>query len=195
MKINAGDTAWVLGAGARAVHDTRLALFYGGMVRAKNMLAMLMQNFICMGIVTVLWVVVGYSLAFGRPGDGGLLGNFDFVGMKHLGNASIGTIPALAFVSFQMTFAVITPALITGAIADRMRFSAWAVFVTLWSLLVYSPVAHWVFSGGWLATRRARLRGRNGGARERGRRRSRSCCCSAAGGAGRRRRCRRTRCR
>ena len=156
MKINAGDTAWVLGAAALVLFMTPgLALFYGGMVRAKNMLAMLMQNFICMGIVTVLWVVVGYSLAFGRPGDGGLLGNFDFVGMKHLGNASIGTIPALAFVSFQLTFAVITPALITGAIADRMRFSAWAVFVTLWSLLVYAPVAHWVFSGGWLATRGA----------------------------------------
>jgi Amt family ammonium transporter len=156
MKINAGDTAWVLGAAALVLFMTPgLALFYGGMVRAKNLLAMLMQNFICMGIVTVLWVVVGYTLAFGRAGDAGLLGNFDFVGMKDLTHASIGTIPALAFVSFQLTFAVITPALITGAIADRMRFAAWVWFVIAWSLLVYSPVAHWVFAGGWLAHRGA----------------------------------------
>jgi Amt family ammonium transporter len=156
MKVNAGDTAWVLGAAALVLFMTPgLALFYGGMVRAKNLLTMLMQNFICMGIVTVLWVVVGYTLAFGRAGDAGLLGNFDFVGMKDLTHASIGTIPALAFVSFQLTFAVITPALITGAIADRMRFAAWVWFVIAWSLLVYSPVAHWVFAGGWLAHRGA----------------------------------------
>jgi ammonium transporter, Amt family len=156
MKINAGDTAWVLVAAALVLFMTPgLSLFYGGMVRAKNILAMLMQNFVCMGIVTVLWVVVGYTLAFGRAGDGGLLGNFDFVGMKHLANTSIGTIPALAFVSFQLAFAVITPALITGAIADRMRFGAWVWFVIAWSLLVYAPVAHWVFAGGWLAARGA----------------------------------------
>ena len=156
MEINAGDTAWVLGSAALVLFMTPgLALFYGGMVRAKNLLTMLMQNFICMGLVTVLWVVVGYTLAFGRAGDKGLLGNFDFVGMKDLSNVAIGTIPALAFVSFQLTFAVITPALITGAIADRLRFSAWVWFVALWSLLVYSPVAHWVFAGGWLAARGA----------------------------------------
>jgi Amt family ammonium transporter len=156
MKINAGDTAWVLVAAALVLFMTPgLSLFYGGMVRAKNLLAMLMQNFVCMGIVTVLWVVVGYSLVFGRVGDGGLLGNLDFVGMKGLANTSIGTIPALAFVSFQLTFAVITPALITGAIADRMRFGAWVWFVVTWSLLVYAPVAHWVFGGGWLAARGA----------------------------------------
>jgi Amt family ammonium transporter len=104
-----------------------------------------------MGIVAVLWVTVGYTLAFGRLGDGGWLGNFNFVGMRGLTTATVGTIPALAFVSFQLTFAVITPALITGAIADRMRFGAWASFVVAWSLLVYAPVAHWVFAGGWLA--------------------------------------------
>ena len=157
MKINPGDTAWVLGSAALVLFMTPgLALFYGGMVRAKNLLTMLMQNFICMGIVTVLWVVVGYTLAFGRLGDSGWLGDFDFVGMTAISPARrSGTIPALAFVAFQLTFAVITPALITGATADRMRFGAWAWFVAIWSLVVYSPVAHWVFAGGWLATRGA----------------------------------------
>jgi Amt family ammonium transporter len=134
-----------------------LALFYGGMVRAKNMLAMLMQNFFAMGIVTVLWVLFGYSLAFGGFGNGGWIGNFDFAGMKDTANvlAPVGAIPALAFIAFQLTFAVITPALITGAIADRMRWIAWVGFITLWSILVYLPVAHWVFAGGWLAERGA----------------------------------------
>jgi Amt family ammonium transporter len=132
-----------------------LALFYGGMVRAKNVLAMLMQNFFAMGIVTVLWVLFGYSLAFGDAGNAGLIGNFDFVGLKDLGNGITGTIPTLAFVAFQLTFAVITPALITGAIADRMRWVAWVGFISLWSILVYLPVAHWVFAGGWLADRGA----------------------------------------
>jgi ammonium transporter, Amt family len=156
VKVNAGDTAWVLGSAALVLFMTPgLALFYGGMVRAKNMLAMLMQSFICMGIVGVVWVVVGYTLAFGRLGDRGWLGGFDFVGMRGLTTATIGTIPALAFASFQLTFAVITPALITGAIADRLRFGAWVPFVVAWSLLVYSPVAHWMFAGGWLAARGA----------------------------------------
>src|SRR6185436_12546659 len=97
----------------------------------------------------------GYSLAFGDTGNGGLIGNFDFVGLKDLTHEVSGTIPALAFVAFQLTFAVITPALITGAIADRMRWPAWVWFIALWSLLVYLPVAHWVFAGGWLADRGA----------------------------------------
>src|SRR5689334_21822946 len=134
-----------------------LALFYGGMVRAKNVLAMLMQNFFAMGIVTVLWVIFGYSLAFGGFGNGGWIGNFDFAGLKDMATAAspVGAIPALAFVAFQLTFAVITPALITGAIADRLRFNAWVWFITLWSILIYLPVAHWVFAGGWLAKRGA----------------------------------------
>ena len=132
-----------------------LAFFYGGMVRAKNMLAMLMQNFFAMGIVTILWVLVGYSLAFGNAGNGGLIGNFDYVGLKGLTNGVTGTIPTLAFVAFQLTFAVITPALITGAIADRMRWAGWVAFIAAWSVLVYLPVAHWVFAGGWLAQRGA----------------------------------------
>jgi Amt family ammonium transporter len=155
-ELNAGDTAWVLIASALVLFMTPgLALFYGGMVRSKNVLAMLMQNFFAMGIVTVLWVLFGYSLAFGDLGNAGLLGNFDFIGLKDTANEITGTIPVLAFVAFQLTFAVITPALITGAIADRMRWVAWVGFIVAWSVLVYLPVAHWVFAGGWLADRGA----------------------------------------
>ncbi|HZN13063.1 MAG TPA: ammonium transporter [Acidimicrobiales bacterium] len=156
-QLDTGDTAWVLTASALVLFMTPgLAFFYGGMVRSKNVLAMLMQNFFAMGIVTVLWVLVGYSLAFGAGSSSGLIGNFDYVGLKDLTNAMSGTIPTLAFVGFQLTFAVITPALITGAIADRMRWSAWVGFITLWSLVVYLPVAHWVFSpAGWLFKRGA----------------------------------------
>ena len=154
--LNTGDTAWVLVSSALVLFMTPgLALFYGGMVRSKNVLAMLMQNFFAMGIVTVFWVLFGYSLAFGDLGNAGWIGNFDFVGLKDLTNGVTGTIPTLAFVAFQLTFAVITPALITGAIADRMRWVAWVGFIAAWSVLVYLPVAHWVFAGGWLADRGA----------------------------------------
>ena len=160
MKFNAGDTAWVLVAAALVLFMTPgLAFFYGGMVRSKNVLGMLMQNFFALGIVSVLWAFVGYSLAFG--GTGGWIGNFDFAGLHHAANTfapgfSGLTIPPLAFMSYQMMFAIITPALITGAIADRMRFSAWVWFIGLWAVLVYSPVAHWVFSpSGWLFKRGA----------------------------------------
>jgi Amt family ammonium transporter len=156
VQIDTGDTAWVLTASALVLFMTPgLALFYGGMVRTKNVLGMLMQNFFAMGIVTVLWVLFGYTLAFGDAGNGGVLGNFDFIGLKDLTNAVQGTIPTLAFVAFQLTFAIITPALITGAIADRMRWVAWVGFIVAWSVLVYLPVAHWVFAGGWLADRGA----------------------------------------
>jgi ammonium transporter, Amt family len=155
-EINTGDTAWVLMSSALVLFMTPgLALFYGGMVRSKNVLAMLMQNFFAMGIVTVFWVLFGYSLAFGDLGNAGWIGNFDFIGLKDVANTATGTIPTMAFVAFQLTFAVITPALITGAIADRMRWAAWVGFIALWSVLVYSPVAHWVFAGGWLADRGA----------------------------------------
>ncbi len=159
--LNAGDTAWVLIAAALVLFMTPgLALFYGGMVRAKHVLGMLMQNFFSMGLISILWAVVGYSLAFG--GTGKFIGNFEFAGLKDVatmfpmdpkGTVFFGalTIPPLVFMAYQMMFAVITPALITGAIADRMRFSAWVWFLGLWSILVYSPVAHWVFSpAGWL---------------------------------------------
>jgi Amt family ammonium transporter len=117
-----------------------------------------MQNFFAMGIVTVLWVLVGYTLAFGDLGNAGWIGNFDFIGMKDVATSAAPfdlPIPALAFVAFQLTFAIITPALITGAVADRMRFAAWVGFIALWSILVYSPVAHWIFAGGWLQDRGA----------------------------------------
>jgi Amt family ammonium transporter len=160
-EIDTGDTAWVMTSAALVLFMTPgLAFFYGGMVRSKNVLAMLMQNFFAMGIVTILWVLFGYSLAFGAPGNEGLIGNFDFVGLKDLTNSNVvlgapSTIPTIAFVAFQLTFAVITPALITGAIADRMRWGAWVAFIVLWSVLVYLPVAHWIFAGGWLAARGA----------------------------------------
>ena len=154
--IDTGDTAWVLASTALVLFMTPgLAFFYAGMVRAKHVLAMLMQNFFAMGIVTVLWVLFGYSLAFGGAGNGGIIGNFDFIGLKDMTGAVSGTIPSIVFCAFQLTFAVITPALITGAIADRMRFAAWVGFIALWSILVYLPVAHWVFAGGWLAARGA----------------------------------------
>ena len=159
MKINAGDTAWVLVSTALVLFMTPgLALFYGGMVRAKHVLGMLMQNFFSMGLITVLWAVIGYSLAFG--GHSPFIGNFDFAGLhRAVAVAPPGlelTIPPGLFMAYQMMFAVITPALITGAIADRMRFSAWAIFLGLWAILVYSPVAHWVFAPeGWLFQRGA----------------------------------------
>jgi Amt family ammonium transporter len=155
-KLDTGDTAWVLISAALVLFMTPgLALFYGGMVRAKNVLAMLMQNFFAMGIVTVLWVLFGFSLAFGDAGNAGVIGNLDFVGLKDVAGELSGTVPMLAFIAFQLTFAIITPALITGAIADRMRWVAWVGFITVWSILVYLPVAHWVFAGGWLADRGA----------------------------------------
>ncbi len=152
--IVAADVVWLLVASALVMFMTPgLALFYGGMVRAKNVLGMLMQNFFSLGLVSVIWAVIGYSLAFG--GTGKYIGNLDFFGMKDVlthGPPGLAlTVPPLLFLIFQMTFAVITPALITGAIADRMRFSAWVWFLGIWVILVYSPVAHWVWApSGWL---------------------------------------------
>jgi len=130
------------------------------MVRGKNVLGMLMQNVFCMGLVSVLWAFVAFSLAFGKD-HGGVIGGFDLVGLKGLFSGTVPglqalTVPALAFVAFQMMFAIITPALITGATADRMRFGGWLLFLALWSIFVYAPVAHWVFSpNGWLFKRGA----------------------------------------
>jgi Amt family ammonium transporter len=157
-EINTGDTAWVLACAALVLFMTPgLALFYGGMVRTKNVLAMLMQNFVCLGIVSVLWAAALYSLAF--SGDGEFLGNLDFAWMHDVSSQPTGfalSVPPVAFMAFQMMFAIITPALISGAIADRMKFSAWMWFVPLWVIVVYTPVAHWVFSpSGWLFQRGA----------------------------------------
>ncbi len=168
MEISAGDTAWVLMAAALVLFMTPgLALFYGGMVRSKNVLSMLMQNFFAMGLIAVVWAVTGFSLAFGD--GGGFVGDFDFTFMRNINvldadgflvNQLPGleflTVPPVAFFAFQMMFAIITPALITGATADRLKFGSYAVFIALWSILVYSPVAHWVFSPtGWLFKRGA----------------------------------------
>jgi ammonium transporter, Amt family len=152
-EIDTGDTAWVLAAAALVLFMTPgLALFYGGMVRSKNVLAMLMANFFTITVVTFLWVIIGFSLAFG-PG-GRWIGNFDFFGLRDVGaepGPFAATIPGSAFMVFQMMFAIITPALITGAVAERMKFSAWVVFCAVWSVLVYSVVAHWAFApDGWL---------------------------------------------
>src|SRR5690242_19727497 len=158
-ELSAGDTAWVLASAALVMFMTPgLALFYGGMVRSKNVLAMLMQNFFSLGLVSVLWAVVAFSLAF--AGTGKWIGNFDFVGLKDVVHDAppglVLTIPPLLFMAYQMMFAVITPALITGAIADRMRFGAWVWFLGFWAVLVYAPVAHWVFApSGWLFKRGA----------------------------------------
>ena len=153
--MNSGDTAWVLVASALVMFMTPgLALFYGGMVRAKNVLGTLMQSVFALGLVSVLWVLIGYTLAFG-PSKGGIIGGLDFIGFKDVGAAPNAffapTIPHVAFAVFQMMFAIITPALITGAFAERMKFWAYVLFTALWLLLVYAPVAHWVFDAdGWL---------------------------------------------
>src|SRR5688572_3148342 len=157
--MDTGNNAWVLISAALVLFMTPgLAFFYGGMVRSKNVLGMLMQNVFAMGAIGVLWAVIGFSLAFGAAGDGGFLGNLDFAFMRDVGiGAAPGdflsflTIPFVLFCAYQMTFAIITPALITGATADRMKFSAYAIFIGAWLVLVYAPVAHWVFAGGWLA--------------------------------------------
>ena len=158
--MDSGDTAWVLISTALVLFMTPgLAFFYGGMVRSKNMLGMLMQNFFAMGLLGVLWVLIGFTLAFGDAGNGGVIGNLDHIGFTDVSGAVLGgdgffgalTIPFVLFAAYQMTFAIITPALITGATADRLKFSAYAVFIGIWLLVVYAPVAHSVFAGGWLA--------------------------------------------
>jgi ammonium transporter, Amt family len=157
--VNTGDTSWVLISTALVLFMTPgLALFYGGMVRGKNVLGMLMQNIFAMGILAVLWVAIVFTLAFGDAGNGGIIGNLDYAWLKDVGQGHGGgeffsalTIPFVLFCAFQMTFAIITPALITGATADRLKFGAYAVFISIWLVLVYGPVAHWVFAGGWLA--------------------------------------------
>lgn len=154
--ISAGDTAWVLTASALVLLMTPgLAFFYGGLVRKKNVLSILMQCFIVICIITLQWVIFGYSLAFG-PDVKGIIGNLDWAFLRHVGADPFpgysGTIPHSVFMIFQAMFAVITPALILGAFAERMRFGAFCLFVILWATLVYDPVAHWVWGlGGFLS--------------------------------------------
>ena len=154
-KIDTGDTAWILISTALVMLMTPgLALFYGGMVRGKNVLGTIMQSFIAIAVISVQWILIGYSLSFG-PDVNGIIGNLSWIGLSGVGiepNPDYApTIPHMAFMMYQAMFAVITPALITGAFAERMKFSAYLLFILLWSTIVYDPVAHWVWgAGGWL---------------------------------------------
>jgi Amt family ammonium transporter len=149
-RLDSGDTAWMLVSSALVLLMTPgLALFYGGMVRRKNVLATFMYSYFAMALVTIQWVVVGYSLVFGGS-HGGLIGGADFILLTGI-PADKGSLPHLAFMSFQLKFAIITPALISGAFAERMRFSAYVLFALLWTTLVYDPVAHWAWNeSGWM---------------------------------------------
>src|SRR5467141_2128751 len=155
MPIDKGDTAWVLICTAFVLLMTApgLALFYGGMVRQRNVLATLLQSFVALALISIQWVLFGYSLAFG-PDHGGLIGGLDWIGLRGVGpgpSSYAPTIPHQAFMLFQMMFAVITPALITGAFAERKKFAAYLLFTLLWATLVYDPLAHWVWAeGGFL---------------------------------------------
>src|SRR5664280_2128057 len=155
--INSGDTAWVLTSAALVMLMTPgLALFYGGLVRRKNVLSTIMHSIFILALVSVTWVLIGFTLAFGTDVNGwGIIGGLDYIGLHGVGKDPLTqyapTIPGSAYMAFQMMFAVITPALITGAFAERKRFKAFVLFSLLWTLLVYSPIAHWVWGeGGWL---------------------------------------------
>ncbi|MEU7779994.1 ammonium transporter [Micromonospora parva] len=160
--VNSGDTAWVLVCTGLVLFMTPgLAAFYGGMVRTRNVLAMLQQNMVALGVVSLTWVLVGYTIAFGDDAGSGLFGNLELFGLTDLKTppaphlhvvAGQVTIPTLAFVAYQMMFAVITPALVTGATAGRLRFAGWVAFLAIWSIVVYAPIAHWLWHpDGWLA--------------------------------------------
>jgi Amt family ammonium transporter len=152
--LNSGDTAWIMASTALVFLMTPgLAFFYGGMVRTKSVLNMLMMSFVTIGIVSVIWVIYGFEIAFGHKADSPWYGNISFSGLGGVvndftNNGGIYPVPVLVFAAFQLMFAIITPALISGAIADRTKFTAWAVFVAIWSTIVYFPVAHWVFAFG-----------------------------------------------
>ncbi len=154
MVINSGDTAWMLASTALVLLMTPgLAFFYGGMVRTKSVLNMMMMSMISIGVVSVLWVIYGFELAFGYKANSPWYGAISFSGLGGVvndftNNGGLYPIPVLVFAAFQLMFAIITPALISGAIADRAKFTSWAVFVAIWSTLVYFPVAHWVFAFG-----------------------------------------------
>lgn len=151
--IDTGDTAWVLISAALVfVMTPGLAFFYGGMVRSKNVLTTIMQSFFIVAMISVEWVILGYAMTFGTDING-FIGSLDKIGLAGVGLNVLenGTIPELAFVAFQCMFAVITPALITGAFAERMRFAAFAVLILLWAIFIYNPMAHWVWGGGFLS--------------------------------------------
>ncbi|WP_042419195.1 ammonium transporter [Streptacidiphilus anmyonensis] len=154
--LDTGDTAWLLASTALVLLMTPgLALFYGGMVRSKSVLNMIMMSFVSIAVVTVVWLTVGYALAFDPDAGAGLIGNLSHLGMSGITPGSLTRhVPTLLFAAFQLTFAIITAALISGAIADRAKFGAWVLFTVVWTVLVYAPVAHWVFApDGWIAAR------------------------------------------
>ena len=151
VKLDTGDTAWILVSTALVLLMTipGLALFYGGMVRKKNVLGTMAHSFVAAAVVSITWVVIGYSLAFGE--GNAFIGGLDKIMLSGITtDALTGTIPEILFVIFQMTFAIITVAIITGSIAERMKFSAFVAFITIWSVVVYAPITHWVWGGGWL---------------------------------------------
>ena len=151
VKLDTGDTAWILVSTALVLVMTipGLALFYGGMVRKKNVLGTMAHSFVAAAIVSITWVVIGYSLAFGE--GNAFIGSLDKIMLSGITtDALTGTIPEILFVSFQRTFAIITVAIMTGSIAERMKFSAFVAFITIWSVVVYAPITHWVWGGGWL---------------------------------------------
>ena len=151
VKLDTGDTAWILVSTALVLLMTipGLALFYGGMVRKKNVLGTMAHSFVAAAVVSITWVVIGYSLAFGE--GNAFIGSLDKIMLSGITtDALTGTIPEILFVIFQMTFAIITVAIITGSIAERMKFSAFVAFITIWSVVVYAPITHWVWGGGWL---------------------------------------------
>ncbi|MBX3023292.1 ammonium transporter [bacterium] len=155
--MDTGDTAWMLASAALVLFMTPgLALFYGGMTRQKNMLGTIMHSYFIIGLVSIHWAVIGYTLAFGTD-IGGLIGGFDYLFLNGVGQGPspfAKTIPDILFVMYQGMFAVITPALISGAFAERMRFGPFVVFTLLWATLVYAPIAHWVWGGGWMGAGR-----------------------------------------
>ena len=151
--IDSGNTAFVLICAALVMVMTpALGFFYGGLVNRKNVLSTLMHSFFILALISVVWVLWGYTLAFG-PDKGGIIGGLDYIGLKDIGPGDVWEpygIPTLAFVAFQLMFAAITPALISGAFAERKNFKAFVLFSLVWSTVIYSPLAHWVWGGGWL---------------------------------------------
>ena len=148
---SAPDTVWMLVSTALVLLMTpALAFFYGGLVRAKNALNTMMMSVASLGIVGLTWALLGYSLAFGH--GTGLIGGLNFLGLENVGLEAKGSIPHLLFMAYQATFAIITAALISGAIVERMRFGPYLAFIGLWTVVVYAPAAHWVWGGGWLAS-------------------------------------------
>lgn len=157
-EINIGDTAFILIASAMVLFMTPgLALFYGGLVRSRNVLSTTMHSVFAMGLISIIWALIGYTIAFGSAEGplGAFIGSFDHLGFAGVVGEVSGTIPTPVFAMFQGMFAIITAALITGAFAERIKFTAYVVFIALWSVIVYAPLAHWVWGGGWLMERGA----------------------------------------